>query len=220
MPLSWCGAVAGPGAPPRLGRAGAGGFPMGGAPRSPAGTHAPAAPQPWGWWTRARRDIMAPGREEWRRSCHPCLPSLPGKRLERVGVVAAGPVGAARSRQRLHRGFTNLAWRGGVGQARRLTSTLMVAVAVAYSPNPSMSAAWITKVYSGTVCGDRLRHPKQGASAGEGGATGCAQGSPVPPAPPRPPRSPRCCHRWQTCGARAAPASGSGWSRPKPRCSS
>lgn len=46
MPLSWHGAPAEPGAPPRVGRAGTGTFPLGAAPRSPAGTQTPAAPWP------------------------------------------------------------------------------------------------------------------------------------------------------------------------------
>lgn len=46
MPLSWHGAPAEPGAPPRVGRAGTGTFPLGAAPRSPAGTQTPAASWP------------------------------------------------------------------------------------------------------------------------------------------------------------------------------
>lgn len=101
-------------------------------------------------------------------------PSQPGKRLERVSAAAAGHVvGAARSRQRLHHSVTlSVRCRGARGWAQRLTCTLMEAVAVVCSPEPSELKAWISSVYSGTDCSERQCHPQTGSESQTGHAGG------------------------------------------------
>lgn len=54
----------------------------------------------------------------------------------------------------------------GAGGAQCLTCTAMRTVAVARSPYPPKSAAWISSVYSGTSWGERLCQPQVGDELG------------------------------------------------------
>lgn len=61
---------------------------------------------------------------------------------------------------------------GAWGWAQHLTCTLMWAVAVARSLEPSRLTAWISRVYSGTACSERQCHPQMGGESQTGHAGG------------------------------------------------
>lgn len=111
-------------------------------------------------WPRARWEAGTLGQEEPQHSCRPSLASHRGKHLERIGAAAAGHVGLSGAST----GFTTASLCPSALPQHRgsLTCTVMRAVAVARSPYPPWSAAWISSVYSGTTCGKRLCRPKVG----------------------------------------------------------